>query len=74
MSASMRQWIGKEANDTFAFDVTYNLINMRSMEQKQWGVGIFTTFDCNLRIVPVAFALILHENKENFSILFQGFF
>lgn len=46
-------------NDSFSFDVTYNLLKDRSKEGKQWGVGVFTTFDTNLRICPVAFCLIL---------------
>jgi hypothetical protein len=51
--------IALKYNDSFRFDITYNIIKMRSTEGKQWGLGIFSTFDTNLRLVPIAFCLIL---------------
>jgi hypothetical protein len=59
MSSSMSKWVAKY-NDVFTFDVTYHLLKNRTNENRQWGVGIFTTFDSNFAIIPVAYALILH--------------
>lgn len=58
MSPEQRKFAIK-FNDTFSFDITYNLLKNRTKDNKRWGLGVFTTFDTNLRIVPVAFCLIL---------------
>lgn len=58
MSPEQRK-VAIKFNDSFSFDVTYNLLKNRSKDGKQWGIGVFTTFDTNLRIKPVAFCLIL---------------
>ncbi len=44
--------------DTCSFDVTYNIIKERSTDKKQWGVGVFTGFDTNMRILIFAVVLI----------------
>lgn len=72
MSNQMEKWSAK-FSDVFVFDVTYHLLKNRSNESRQWGIGIFTTFTANLNIVPIAYAIILKEDTDNFITLFRGF-
>lgn len=57
MSPAMKKWVTKYS-DCFSFDITYNILRNRTHDGRQWGVGTFTTFDSNLRIIPVAYAII----------------
>lgn len=60
--------------DCISFDVTYNLLRERTSETKQWGLGLFTGFDTNLRIVLFGCCLLSSEKKEDFMLLFNNFF
>jgi hypothetical protein len=48
----MLKW-GRSFTDSVSFDITYNLV--RGL---RYGVGIFTGFDTNLRILPLGIVLI----------------
>jgi hypothetical protein len=48
----------EQYGDVCAFDVTYNIIKQRSLSNRQWGVGLFSGLDCNLRLTIFAVALI----------------
>lgn len=65
--------LARKFNDVFSFDITYNLLKNRSTDKKQWGVGVFTMFDSNLHIIPVAFCILLRETGKAFATLFRGF-
>ncbi len=72
MSPLMKQWAIKY-NECFSFDITYNILKNRTKDGRQWGVGTFTTFDSNLRIVPVGFVVLSKEDSETFALIFKGF-
>lgn len=60
--------------DFIFFDITYNLIKQKTNDNRQYGVGVFSGLDNNLRIVVFAVALISRETTESIIKLFQGFF
>lgn len=60
--------------DVCTFDITYNIIKERSSDKRQWGVGVFTGLDTNMRILIFAVALISNESTNSMEKLFEGFF
>jgi hypothetical protein len=56
------------------FDVTYNLLRRRTLENRQWGLGIFSGFGSNLEPVVFGYCLVSRETKESFMRLFQNVF
>ena len=64
----------EEYGDVVCFDVTYNLLKKRYMDNKQWGVGFFCGIGHNLEIAVFAVTLICNESKDSFKRLFLNFF
>lgn len=56
--------------DFCTFDITYNLLKERNTDKKQWGVGVFTGKDSNMRILIFAIALISNESTTSMQKVF----
>ena len=63
----------REFGDVVCFDVTYNLLKIRNINGKSWGVGIFSGFGSNLELVIFGVSIINNESTESLSRLFANY-
>ena len=60
--------------EILSYDISDNCIKEKAFSGKKYGVGIFTGFDNNNRILIFGFSLITTETTENFKKIFRWFF
>jgi hypothetical protein len=56
------------------FDMTYNLVQERDNNGRQWAVGIFTGISSSKKIVPFGLVLCNQETKQRYYQIFKSFF